>query len=79
MGTEKHKGRQKLAEGPTKELQEDHPQSEEPESRRKDPKKGRRKVQPEKVDEERKPRSPGHPGPSGEMQDDSGNYSEYRK
>ena len=70
MGTEKYKDRKKLAEGPTEELQEDYPRSEEPESRRKDLKKGRRKVQPEKVDNERKPRSPGHPGPLGELQDE---------
>ena len=79
MGTEQHKDRKKLVEGPTKELQENRPRSEEPESHRKDPKKECRQIQPEKVGNERKPQSPGHPGPLGKLQGDSGDSSGYRK
>ena len=79
VGTEKHKGRQKLAEGPTKELQENHPRSEEPASCRKDPTKGCREVQPVKVDAERKLQSPGHQGPLVELQDNPGDFSVYMK
>ena len=49
------------------------PRPEEPESHRKDPKKEYKQIQPEKVGNERKPQSPGHPGPLGKLQDDTGN------
>ena len=48
VGTEQHKDRKKVVEGPTKELQENCPRSEEPERHRKDPKKERKHIQPEK-------------------------------
>ena len=49
VGTEQHKDRKKLVEGPTKEPQENRPRSEEPEGHRKDPNKEGRQGQPEKV------------------------------
>ena len=55
-----------------KELQENHPISEEPKSHRKDPKKECRQIQPEKVGKERKPQSAGHPGQLGKLQDNAG-------
>ena len=71
-GTEQHKDRKKLVEGPMKDMKENHSRSKEPESHRKDPKKERRQIEPEKVGKERKPQSPGHPGPLGKLQDNAG-------
>ena len=71
-GTEQHKDWKKLVEGPTKEMKENRSQSEEPKSHRKDPKKECRQIKLEKVSRDRKPQSPGHPGPFGKLQDDAG-------
>ena len=53
-------------------MKENRSRSEEPESHRKDPKKEYKQIQPEKVGKDRKPQSPGHPGPLGKLQDDDG-------
>ena len=79
VGTKQHKDRKELVEGHTKERKENRSRSEEPENHKKDPKKEGRQGQPEKVGNERKAQSPGHPGPLGKLQGDSGDSSGYRK
>ena len=64
VGTEQYKDWKEVVEGPMKELQENRPRSKEPESHRKNP---CRQIQPEKVGNERKPHSPGHPGQLGKL------------